>query len=678
MLTSDADTADFTKKANIQGFTPTKERGVKDAFDRMREAFSSKRLEDLSVSRSNALRDQYSGYIEQIKSATGEQLANPEGIGRDSFVPNPIDLMGNAFSNILFNKDWVLSQRSKYDARIAAFEEQVTGLKEKFPDLEVRSRDDFMKSISGEGAERRNRLGQGVDVGQAGLGGFIGEVGALATDPVNVASMMFGGAGAARSGATSLVSKLAQIGRTARTEAFIGIASEAAIQPQVFNFKKEIGSPYSVGDAAENILMAGVGGAALGGTAEVAGFGFRSLLGRWRKAKKSGQVTDTPESKAAEDALQDAVDQAEQSPFPDGVEFEVAHARAMDEATATAVYGTVNEGRVIDALKTSQRGKIKALVDETLANPAARSTRRFPDGVTYARIMSARGEDLAGVVKQDIGETIDFSNSIHHLNEEGVRHATNNHAGDKIPLRPEDLDMVPEVTQTGEIVSARKTDRKLPGIQYRKQINGNWLHVVEEVRRGKGGQTLVMKTAYWKEGKTKPGPKGPGSSAPVRSTTPRGASRSNPVFGTDIPADPSPPVGGIKRRDLGRGNTTGDSIAPAKGSVKAAEGVAGTATEQAFTPDRVDTPNPRAARLNTDAIKRAAESGTENRQSREAIIDRDARRLLDEDDIAVPVPGQFDEETGQAVVRSARELLEQVDDDVELADLIRVCGTGSA
>ena len=661
MFVSENDTIDFLQGGSLPDFAPTQDPGVKDGFARLREAWASKRFEDLSVSRTNALREQYSGYIDQIETVTGERLANPEGLGRESPIPDPIELMADPISNALFGHDWVLSQHMQYDARVAEFEAKVKALKEKHPDLELRSRDDFMKAISEEGASKRAKLEEGVDVGWAGLGRFTGEVGALATDPVNIASMMFGGAGTVRTAGTTIAAHLGQVGRTMGTEALIGMASEAAIQPSVYGFKKDIGSPYGAGDVAENILMAGVGGAALSGTAEVAGFGFRALLGRWRRAKADGLVADTPETRAAEEVLQDAVDRAEQSPFPDGVEYDIAHARAMDEATAAAIYGVPNKGRTLDALREHERGEIKGLVERSLG---ATDTTGTSDTIRYAKIMPGQAEEIAPhVLKHLKRQDAKFEHAVRLIDGEGVRHASAHHEADLHPLTPEDFEHVPEVTQTGEFLRV-EVNRGTVGVIHRKRYGDRWLNVVEEVR-GKKNITLRMMTAYWSDA---------------------------PKIRNDIGADArfpgsNPREGGRELHDSRKSAQraegtipkapTEDSIAPGKGPVKAAEEVAGTATEQALSPeDAVNVPGLGARRMDTDTLKRVAENGAEGRQTREAMAERDVLRLLDQEDILVPVPGLIDEDTGQGVVRSAKELLTQADDDIELAGLLRLCGTG--
>lgn len=99
----------------------------------------------------------------------------------------------------------------------------------------------------------------------SGWGEFLGTTAALMTDPVNItATVMTAGIGetatltlsaaagaSARAGAAAFARGLA---RTALYEGVSNAASEALIQPSVYQYKQELGFDYAAGDAVKTLL----------------------------------------------------------------------------------------------------------------------------------------------------------------------------------------------------------------------------------------------------------------------------------------------------------------------------------------------------------------------------------------------------------------------------------------
>lgn len=116
--------------------------------------------------------------------------------------------------------------------------------------------------------ERREANQEVMDRG-GGLYQFLGMAVGYMGDPVNLATLGFGGVGAT-------AKSLSILNRTllgARNSAAIGFASEAAIQPLVYTHKETIGSPYEIEDALTAIATVTVGAGILGGGAEgIAGY----------------------------------------------------------------------------------------------------------------------------------------------------------------------------------------------------------------------------------------------------------------------------------------------------------------------------------------------------------------------------------------------------------------------
>lgn len=117
-------------------------------------------------------------------------------------------------------------------------------------------------------AERRERNQDVMERGN-GFAQFLGMAGSYMSDPINIASLPFGGVGAGAKG----LSVLSRSMLGARNMAGVSLASEMAIQPLVYSHKNDIDSPYTVEDSLRVIgitaLTAGVLG---GGVQGVAGY----------------------------------------------------------------------------------------------------------------------------------------------------------------------------------------------------------------------------------------------------------------------------------------------------------------------------------------------------------------------------------------------------------------------
>lgn len=111
-------------------------------------------------------------------------------------------------------------------------------------------------------AKRRNES-QDVMARGNGFAQFLGMTSGYMTDPINIATLPFGGVGTAAKGMSVLARGL--IG--ARNASAVAIASETAIQPLVYKHKHDIGSPYEVGDAIQAIAFTAIGAGVLGGAA---------------------------------------------------------------------------------------------------------------------------------------------------------------------------------------------------------------------------------------------------------------------------------------------------------------------------------------------------------------------------------------------------------------------------
>lgn len=204
------------------------------------------------------------------------------GMAANTYEPNPTfgETMGAAFS---FTRDEGLSTSSFMNNEgYAIRREQMNKLKEEGFDVSKYIDDtgavnyDNLSSATGlvksdlqifternELLEKRRNESEDVMARGSGFAQFLGMTSGYMTDPVNVASLPFGGVGTAVKGMSVLSRAL--IG--ARNASAVAIASEAAIQPLVYKHKHDIGSPYEVSDAIQAIAFTAIGAGVLGGAA---------------------------------------------------------------------------------------------------------------------------------------------------------------------------------------------------------------------------------------------------------------------------------------------------------------------------------------------------------------------------------------------------------------------------
>tara|TARA_R110002167_G_scaffold81298_2_gene222727 strand:- start:2006 stop:3793 length:1788 start_codon:yes stop_codon:yes gene_type:complete len=202
--------------------------------------------------------------------------------GAMDFSPSPTfgETVGAAFS---FTRDEGLSTSSFMNNEgYAIRREQMNKLKEEGFDVSKYIDDtgavnyDNLSSATGlvksdlqifternELLEKRRNESEDVMARGSGFAQFLGMTSGYMTDPVNVASLPFGGVGTAVKGMSVLSRAL--IG--ARNASAVAIASEAAIQPLVYKHKHDIGSPYEVSDAIQAIAFTAIGAGVLGGAA---------------------------------------------------------------------------------------------------------------------------------------------------------------------------------------------------------------------------------------------------------------------------------------------------------------------------------------------------------------------------------------------------------------------------
>lgn len=285
--------------------------------------YKSEMQENLTMSESWNMDKKLAERRAKILEITGEDIGQPMDqafierlISERGWIPSPEEIPGS----------------SPYTRKIA-------DLAAAYPDdirtdaeLEVEIKEDSRRIRAETAKIRENTTFVGT------LGSLTGALAAVVQDPPVLASMLFGA-----SWASGVV-------RTALVEAGVGVASEIMVQPKVWQYKKKLDSPHSLGDAGMRIVAAGVGAGVLGGAIKGAVRG----VGRLRKPRLKGiddLVEEARKLKDPSDELQDAIDYLDdyadtlrESPFDvnDPVAAE-AHMRATSQAIAD-----VGEGRPPD------------------------------------------------------------------------------------------------------------------------------------------------------------------------------------------------------------------------------------------------------------------------------------------------------------------------------------------
>jgi hypothetical protein len=190
---------------------------------------------------------------------------------------------------------------------------------------------------------KRRERNQSVIERGSGTAQFFGTASALMLDPVNLGSFLV----AAPLGGARAMSTLGRALYTARNEAAIGFAAEAAIQPFVFAHKNEIDSPYALEDAIENIAIAtgfaGTLGFAVGG---VAGY-FRNARDKARDGLMSQPKPGQTDIDAERDIIKEYLSAKEELASARKIELDLKEARDdfVDAQRDRLDAGEINESQ---------------------------------------------------------------------------------------------------------------------------------------------------------------------------------------------------------------------------------------------------------------------------------------------------------------------------------------------
>lgn len=321
----------YTSRARVQGFTEAD--APSTWSDTVAAQFSLTRREEITSSAFNAWEKKIADRAAVIKKLGGDEALALE---------YPTETKRRQRARYLEMGGMV--DRSKPSLEDA--EAYVQSFVQKYPDQVLDDRA-LAEQMRQELAVERMRDQDVINRG-AGSASFVGTAGGVLTDPVVIATAPIGGEFLGP-GKTAL----GTIGKAALGEGIVGAATEIPVQAQVYQFKKDIESPWGFADSAVNVLAAGAGGAAFGGTIAAGKVGYKKALAKYRELKAAGKVTPTAEMDAAEGALDQAVSAQEQNPLPEEVGNEALaaelHVRALETAQDQVDAGEpVNVAHVVD------------------------------------------------------------------------------------------------------------------------------------------------------------------------------------------------------------------------------------------------------------------------------------------------------------------------------------------
>ena len=310
-----------------------------------------------SYSKTNNLHDEYEKEIEKIKDLTGKELDNPYNSAFEDFVKEDVlwgladQIVKNPFSAEDRKPDYFNRQSEKrLQKRLAKFNKELGKLKSEYPELQVRSPEEIDEDIKKQALEYYQKVNDGRD--NSGWGSFFGSAAGSMTDPINFFSTLItGGGGAAKQGV------IKGLGKTAAQEFLINSGIEAIIQPGVYEYKKELGIPYTKEEAMLNVAAAGVGGAVLGTAGKAIHLTGKEVLSRYKKATAAGIKFDG-KVKADADFLEKKVELDDwldkTNPFGDDAEARLLHENLIEREMR----------RLAD-----ETGQLSKAYDDVLRNP---------------------------------------------------------------------------------------------------------------------------------------------------------------------------------------------------------------------------------------------------------------------------------------------------------------------
>lgn len=334
------------------GSLPTRNKPIGELSENLSMAFKS----GAATGRQgliSGLRSSLDPVVEEIRSVTGEDFYNP-AIYMDTGIlsaPASGDTREDQYSDRLREiQKYVADNKDKFDAD---FVTRVTD-----PQFDLNLRKGVIEDAMTTMEEADELFGRSPGAGNF-MAQFVGGAGAAVVDPVNLESMVIGGA------AKNLWSLAMQ-------EALIGASIEGIQQPEIAEWYATLGLEYTSEDFFTNVGFAAAGGAAIPVAIAGAGRGASFTIDQAKSGiaalRKSG-VKLSPEAETLLLKAQNAEDLAAANPLTPSAKGEVEH-----------------KARVSDALAAVEANQPPAISNQPQTPPApAKSIDAYDnlDGVIY-------------------------------------------------------------------------------------------------------------------------------------------------------------------------------------------------------------------------------------------------------------------------------------------------------
>ena len=168
-------------------------------------------------------------------------------------------------------------------------EPNLDNLRKRFPNEAFRGRDDMDTDIADHAAKLRakfDKVNSHASEWESFFGTLGGGIAAGFADPLNILTLPVS-AGRA-TGSTFLRSTMNAFGRGA----MVGAGFETMAQPFVYDYKKDIDSPYELSDAVMNIAFGGIGEGLLAGLGHAVSRGYNTLRGKYEFTPQQEKILE--------------------------------------------------------------------------------------------------------------------------------------------------------------------------------------------------------------------------------------------------------------------------------------------------------------------------------------------------------------------------------------------------
>ena len=181
----------------------------------------------------------------------------------------------------ILQQAWNDTAQAQNAARLSDWESMIEpnleALKSRFPESNIRNRDEIDTDIAAQAKVMRDKFEKTYSYADP-YAAFFGTLGGAAVasmaDPINIMTLPLGG------GKVAGASFIKGLGIVVARNFGIGVVTEAALQPFVYDYKKEIESPYDLQDALFNMAAAGLGNGLLNGLGHGIARGFDKIVGK--------------------------------------------------------------------------------------------------------------------------------------------------------------------------------------------------------------------------------------------------------------------------------------------------------------------------------------------------------------------------------------------------------------